>query len=111
MNKVLFLIFSMLVAVQARGEIIQLSVMGPVVKENEWAWVRMGLKLGDHLTPVEYEWRDGSVTMETVCRNANENLSLNDCLKAAKAIFGYRCRALKEIPYCEAEAKVIVYQN
>lgn len=84
-----------------KAEVIQLSIMSPKVGTG-WAWVRMGLKIGDHITPVEYEWRRGRITMSTVCRNANANLSFEDCLKAAKAIFGNRCKTLNEAPYCEA---------
>ncbi|MFS2123359.1 hypothetical protein [Pseudomonas sp. Pseusp97] len=84
------------------AEVIQLSAMSPKVEKHRWAWVRMGLKINNKVTPVEYEWRDGHVTISTVCRNANANLSYEDCMKAAKAIFGQRCKALNEAPYCEA---------
>lgn len=95
------------VACSAYGaEIIQLSIMSPVVKKHQWAWVRMGLKIGENITPVEYEWRDGRILTETVCRNSNENVNFEDCMDAAKIIFGNRCRILMEQAYCEAETLV-----
>jgi hypothetical protein len=80
--------------------------MSAEIKKGQWAWTVLLYEAKEKSYPVEFEWGNGEVKIETVCRNANANYRLEDCLIAAKIIFAERCIELSEKEYCKAFSRI-----